>query len=140
MSNFVIPVSSTLGEKEGTFTNIEFRTSRIDKLVPSPGQSISDSEFITSLMNFAGLSNDINSLEDLNDKAFESIENSTRPVFDNLDKPSNLDGIINISDPIITTSENSSTKALFLLEKNYMEILLQKDILKVFHYLDQKSS
>ena len=64
-------------------------------------------------MNFAGLSNDINSLEDLNNKAFESIENSTRPVFDNLDKPSNLDGIINISDPIITTSENSSTKALF---------------------------
>ena len=127
LSNFVIPVSSTLGEKEGTFTNIEFRTSRIDKLVPSPGQSISDSEFITSLMNFAGLSNDINSLEDLNNKAFESIENSTRPVFDNLDKPSNLDGIINISDPIITTSENSSTKALFYTgEKLYGDSVTER--------------
>ena len=44
-----------MGEKEGTFTNIEFRTSRIEKLVPSPGQTVSDWEFITSLMNFAGL-------------------------------------------------------------------------------------
>ena len=98
LADYIVPTSSTLGEKEGTFTNIEFRTSRIDKLVPSPGQTVSDWEFITSLMNFAGLSNDINSLEDLNNKAFESIENSTRPVFNNLDKPSNLDGIINISD------------------------------------------
>jgi predicted molibdopterin-dependent oxidoreductase YjgC len=96
LSNYVIPISSTLGEKEGTFTNIEFRTSRIDKLVPSPGQTVSDWEFITSLMNFAGLSNNLNSLEDLNNKAFEGIEDSSRPVFDNLDKPSNLDGIINI--------------------------------------------
>ena len=52
LSDYVIPISSTLGEKEGTFTNIEFRTSRIDKLVPSPGQTVSDWEFITSLMNF----------------------------------------------------------------------------------------
>ena len=41
LGNYIIPTSSTLGEKEGTFTNIEFRTSRIDKLVPSPGQSLS---------------------------------------------------------------------------------------------------
>ena len=34
LGNYIIPTSSTLGEKEGTFTNIEFRTSRIDKLVP----------------------------------------------------------------------------------------------------------
>ena len=113
LSNFVIPVSSTLGEKEGTFTNIEFRTSRIDKLVPSPGQTVSDWEFITSLMNFAGLSNDSNSLEDLNNKAFVNIETSSKPVFDNLDKPSNLDGIINVCEPAINTSENNATEALF---------------------------
>ena len=40
LGNYIIPTSSTLGEKEGTFTNIEFRTSRIDKLVPSPGQRV----------------------------------------------------------------------------------------------------
>ena len=62
-------MSSTLGEKEGTFTNIEFRTSRIDKLVPSQGQTVSDWEFITSLMNFAGLTVETNSLESLNKKA-----------------------------------------------------------------------
>ena len=49
LGNYIIPTSSTLGEKEGTFTNIEFRTSRIDKLVPSPGQSLSDWEFISGL-------------------------------------------------------------------------------------------
>ena len=52
LGNYIIPTSSTLGEKEGTFTNIEFRTSRIDKLVPSPGQSLSDWEFISGLSTF----------------------------------------------------------------------------------------
>ena len=127
LSNFVIPVSSTLGEKEGTFTNIEFRTSRIDKLVPSPGQTVSDWEFITSLMNFAGLSNDSNSLEDLNNKAFVNIETSSKPVFDNLDKPSNLDGIINVYEPAINTSENNSTEALFYTgEKLYGDSVTER--------------
>ena len=76
LANFLIPMSSTLGEKEGTFTNIEFRTSRIDKLVPSPGQTVSDWEFITSLMNFAGLTVETNSLESLNKKAYENLDSS----------------------------------------------------------------
>ena len=127
LSNYVIPISSTLGEKEGTFTNIEFRTSRIDKLVPSPGQTLSDWEFITSLMNFAGLSNNLNSLEDLNNKAFEGIEDSSRPVFDNLDKPSNLDGIINIDTPTINTSENNLSQSLFYIgEKLYGDSVTER--------------
>ena len=127
LSNYVIPISSTLGEKEGTFTNIEFRTSRIDKLVPSPGQTVSDWEFITSLMNFAGLSNNLNSLEDLNNKAFEGIEDSSRPVFDNLDKPSNLDGIINIDTPTINTSENNLSQSLFYIgEKLYGDSVTER--------------
>ena len=127
LSNYVIPISSTLGEKEGTFTNIEFRTSRIDKLVPSPGQTVSDWEFITSLINFAGLSNNLNSLEDLNNKAFEGIEDSTRPVFNNLDKPSNLDGIINIHTPTINTSENNLSQSLFYIgEKLYGDSVTER--------------
>ena len=127
LSNYVIPISSTLGEKDGTFTNIEFRTSRIDKLVPSPGQTVSDWEFITSLMNFAGLSNNLNSLEDLNNKAFEGIEDSSRPVFDNLDKPSNLDGIINIDTPTINTSENNLSQSLFYIgEKLYGDSVTER--------------
>ena len=127
LSNYVIPISSTLGEKEGTFTNIEFRTSRIDKLVPSPGQTVSDWEFITSLMNFAGLSSNLNSLEDLNNKAFEGIEDSSRPVFDNLDKPSNLDGIINTDTPTINTSENNLSQSLFYIgEKLYGDSVTER--------------
>ena len=109
-----------MGEKEGTFTNIEFRTSRIEKLVPSPGQTVSDWEFITSLMNFAGLKAEANSLEDLNRKAYENLDSSLSPVFDNLDKPSNLDGMINISKPKISSSENKLNKTLFFTgEKLY---------------------
>ncbi len=120
LSDYVIPISSTLGEKEGTFTNIEFRTSRIEKLVPSPGQTVSDWEFITSLMNFAGLKAEANSLEDLNRKAYENLDSSLSPVFDNLDKPSNLDGMINISKPKISTSENKLNKTMFFTgEKLY---------------------
>ena len=127
LSNYVIPISSTLGEKDGTFTNIEFRTSRIDKLVPSPGQTVSDWEFITSLMNFAGLSNNLNSLEDLNNKAFEGIEDSSRPVFDNLDKPSNLDGIINTDTPTINTSENNLSQSSFYIgEKLYGDSVTER--------------
>ena len=127
LSDYVIPISSTLGEKEGTFTNIEFRTSRIDKLVPSPGQTVSDWEFITSLMNFAGLSTDSNSLEELNKKAFDDIEATSAPVFDNLDKPSNLDGIINIAIPKINTSENNSNKILFYTgEKLYGDSVTER--------------
>jgi len=127
LSNYVIPISSTLGEKDGTFTNIEFRTSRIDKLVPSPGQTVSDWEFITSLMNFAGLSSNLNSLEDLNNKAFEGIEDSSRPVFDNLDKPSNLDGIINTDTPTINTSENNLSQSLFYIgEKLYGDSVTER--------------
>ena len=127
LSNYVIPISSTLGEKDGTFTNIEFRTSRIDKLVPSPGQTVSDWEFITSLMNFAGLSNNLNSLEDLNNKAFEGIEDSSRPVFDNLDKPSNLDGIINTDTPTINTFENNLSQSLFYIgEKLYGDSVTER--------------
>ena len=120
LSDYVVPISSTLGEKEGTFTNIEFRTSRIDKLVPSPGQTISDWEFVTSLMNFAGLKAETNSLEDLNRKAYENLDSSLSPVFDNLDKPSNLDGMINISKPKISSSENKLNKTMFFTgEKLY---------------------
>ena len=120
LSDYVVPISSTLGEKEGTFTNIEFRTSRIEKLVPSPGQTVSDWEFITSLMNFAGLKAETNSLEDLNRKAYENLDSSLSPVFDNLDKPSNLDGMINISKPKISTSENKLNKTMFFTgEKLY---------------------
>ena len=120
LANFLIPMSSTLGEKEGTFTNIEFRTSRIDKLVPSPGQTVSDWELITSLMNFAGLTVETNSIESLNKKAYENLDFSLSPVFDNLDKPSNLDGMINISKPKISSSDNNSNEAKFFTgEKLY---------------------
>ena len=120
LANFLIPMCSTLGEKEGTFTNIEFRTSRIDKLVPSPGQTVSDWEFITSLMNFSGLTVETNSLESLNKKAYENLDYSLSPVFDNLDKPSNLDGMVNISIPKISSSDNNSNEAKFFIgEKLY---------------------
>ena len=117
LGNYIIPTSSTLGEKEGTFTNIEFRTSRIDKLVPSPGQALSDWEFISGLSNFMKLDNNIDSLEELNIKAYEGLAQQTKPIFDNLDKPSNLDGILNNFEVNISTSENSGTNCDYFVGK-----------------------
>ena len=117
LGNYIIPTSSTLGEKEGTFTNIEFRTSRIDKLVPSPGQALSDWEFISGLSNFMKLDNNIDSLEELNIKAYEDLAQQTKPIFDNLDKPSNLDGILNNFEVNISTSENSGTNCDYFVGK-----------------------
>jgi hypothetical protein len=47
------------------------------------------------------------SLTDLNNKSFDSFDLDTKPTFDNLDKPRNLDGIINTSVPNITTTDES---------------------------------
>tara|TARA_Y100000589_G_scaffold71018_1_gene63408 strand:+ start:2737 stop:5049 length:2313 start_codon:yes stop_codon:yes gene_type:complete len=128
LADVIVPISSTLGEKNGTFTNIEFRTSRIDKLVPSPGQTVSDWEFITSLMNFSGLSNNSYSLEELNTKAFEDLDIELKPYFDNLDKPSNLDGIINRTTPKIATSSSDSEKVNFFIgEKLYGDSVTERN-------------
>ena len=107
LADYIVPTSSTLGEKEGTFTNIEFRTSRIDKLIPSPGQALSDWEFISGLSNFCKFEGMSESLTDLNNKSFDSFALDTKPTFDNLDKPRNLDGIINTSIPNINTTDES---------------------------------
>tara|TARA_X000001036_G_scaffold418708_1_gene437812 strand:- start:1105 stop:3420 length:2316 start_codon:yes stop_codon:yes gene_type:complete len=121
LADYIVPTSSTLGEKEGTFTNIEFRTSRIDKLVPSPGQTLSDWEFILGLSNFCKFEEMFESLTDLNNKSFKDFEIDTAPTFDNLDKPRNLDGIINLSLPNILTSEENIkfSNSLFVSKKLY---------------------
>ena len=117
LGNYIIPTSSTLGEKEGTFTNIEFRTSRIDKLVPSPGQSLSDWEFISGLSNFCNFNNNIDSLDGLNELAYQDFDNQDSPSFKNLDKPSNFDGIINDYQPNISTELNENLTSKYFVGK-----------------------
>ena len=117
LGNYIIPTSSTLGEKEGTFTNIEFRTSRIDKLVPSPGQSLSDWEFISGLSNFCNFNNNIDSLDGLNELAYQDFDNQDSPSFKNLDKPSNFDGIINDYQPNISTMPNETITSQYFVGK-----------------------
>ena len=117
LGNYIIPTNSTLGEKEGTFTNIEFRTSRIDKLVPSPGQSLSDWEFISGLSNFCNFNNNIDSLEGLNELAYQDFDSQDSPSFKNLDKPSNFDGIINDYQPNISTTPNETITSQYFVGK-----------------------
>jgi predicted molibdopterin-dependent oxidoreductase YjgC len=61
------------------------------------------------------------SLTDLNNKSFKDFEIDTAPTFDNLDKPRNLDGIINLSLPNILTSEENIkfSNSLFVSKKLY---------------------
>lgn len=119
LSTYIIPTASTLGEKEGTFTNIEFRTSRIDKLVPSPGQSISDWEFFAGLINYCNLQEFSNSVHEINKKLYENLKSSNIPIFDNLDKPSNAEGIIHIKTPNVEISDEVIESNYFLGNKLY---------------------
>lgn len=117
LANCVIPTSATLGENVGTFTNIEFRTSRIDKLVPSPGKTLGDWEFVSNLLSFCEVDYQYHSVEALNNAAYESLEQNQKPVFDNLNKPSNFDGILNFVKPNISCTDESDLKSSFLLGK-----------------------
>jgi NADH-quinone oxidoreductase subunit G len=117
LANCVIPTSATLGENVGTFTNIEFRTSRIDKLVPSPGKTLGDWEFVSNLLSFCEVDYQYHSVEALNDAAYASLEQNQKPIFDNLNKPSNFDGILNYVKPNISCTDESDIKSSFLLGK-----------------------
>ena len=55
-------------------------------------------------------------------------------MFDNLDKPSNLDGMVNVSKPKISSSDNNSNEAKFFTGEKLYGILLLKDIPIAFLY------
>ena len=95
LSDIILP-TTTFGEKEGTFTNLEMRTLMQNKILPTPGSALNEWEYWLILSNKMNLLESYGTEEELNSMLCKDyIDNANIPSFDNLNKPSNLDGILN---------------------------------------------
>ncbi len=95
LSDIILP-TTTFGEKEGTFTNLEMRTLMQNKILPTPGSALNEWEYWLILSNKMKLFESYGTEAELNFMLCKDyIDNDNIPSFDNLNKPSNLDGILN---------------------------------------------
>ena len=95
LSDIILP-TTTFGEKEGTFTNLEMRTLMQNKILPTPGSALNEWEYWLILQNKMNLLESYETEAELNSMLCKDyIDNGNIPSFDNLNKPSNLDGILN---------------------------------------------
>ena len=95
LSDIILP-TTTFGEKEGTFTNLEMRTLMQNKILPTPGSALNEWEYWLILSNKMNLLESYGTEAELNSMLCKDyINNDSIPSFDNLNKPSNLDGILN---------------------------------------------
>ena len=95
LSDIILP-TTTFGEKEGTFTNLEMRTLMQNKILPTPGSALNEWEYWLILSNKMNLLESYGTEAELNSMLCKDyIDHGNIPSFDNLNKPSNLDGILN---------------------------------------------
>ncbi len=98
LADLILPTTS-LGEKEGTVTNMEMRVMKQNKILPAPGSTLSEWEYLTSILNVLGEDNNYKNENEINNYLSEKYINQEKlPTFDNLNKPSNLFGVINKKD------------------------------------------
>ena len=114
LSDIILP-TTTFGEKEGTFTNLEMRTLMQNKILPTPGSALNEWEYWLILSNKMKLFESYGTEAELNSMLCKDyIDNGNIPSFDNLNKPSNLDGILN-SKTINIEVENVNSTNLEIL-------------------------
>ncbi len=114
LSDIILP-TTTFGEKEGTFTNLEMRTLMQNKILPTPGSALNEWEYWLILSNKMKLFESYGTEAELNSMLCKDyIDNDNIPSFDNLNKPSNLDGILN-SKTINIEVENVNSTNLEIL-------------------------
>ena len=114
LADIILPTTS-FTEKEGTFTNLEMRTLMQNKILPAPGSSLNEWEYWAMLLGKVGLEQSYDSEIQLNSLLCEGYTNKDNlPSFDNLNKPSNLDGIMN-SKPIKIETKNNRLENLEIL-------------------------
>ena len=114
LADIILPTTS-FTEKEGTFTNLEMRTLMQNKILPAPGSSLNEWEYWAMLLGKVGLEQSYDSEIQLNSLLCEGYTNKDNlPSFDNLNKPSNLDGIMN-SKPIKIKTKNNRLENLEIL-------------------------
>ena len=105
LANIILPTTS-YGEKEGTVTNLEMRILKQNKILPVPGSALSDWEYWSMLLNKIDNEKLFESEIELNSLMCDGyIDKEILPSFENLNKPQNLDGILNFK-PINIEIEN----------------------------------
>ena len=98
LADMILPTTS-LGEKEGTVTNMEMRVMKQNKILPAPGSTLSEWEYLTSLLKVLGVDVNYKNENEINNFLSKQYKDQEQvPTFDNLNKPSNLFGMINKKD------------------------------------------
>ena len=54
LADLILPTTS-LGEKEGTITNMEMRVMKQNKILPAPGSTLSEWEYLIGILNAMGI-------------------------------------------------------------------------------------
>ena len=95
LADLILPTTA-FGEKEGTITNMEMRVMKQNKILPDPGSTLSEWEYLIMIAQSLGKDINYDSVNDLNiELASQFTMTEALPTFDNLNKPSNLFGILN---------------------------------------------
>ena len=95
LADLILPTTA-FGEKEGTITNMEMRVMKQNKILPDPGSTLSEWEYLIMIAQSLGKDINYDSVNELNSElASQFTMTEALPTFDNLNKPSNLFGILN---------------------------------------------
>ena len=95
LADLILPTTA-FGEKEGTITNMEMRVMKQNKILPDPGSTLSEWEYLIMIAQSLGKDINYDSVNQLNSElANQFTMTEALPTFDNLNKPSNLFGILN---------------------------------------------
>ena len=117
LADLIFPTTA-FGEKEGTITNMEMRVMKQNKILPDPGSTLSEWEYLIMIAKSLGKDIDYENVNELNNELaseYKTDENS--PTFDNLNKPSNLFGILHNKEIDLNTND---------VEKNNISLLMVK--------------
>ena len=94
LADLIFPTTS-YGEKEGTTTNMEMRVLKQNKILPDPGSVLSEWEYLIMVAKSLGKEINFDNAYEINKALCAELGNENLvPSFDNLNKPSNLFGII----------------------------------------------
>ncbi|MEC7926007.1 MAG: NADH-quinone oxidoreductase subunit NuoG [Actinomycetota bacterium] len=120
LADLILPTTS-LGEKEGTVTNIEMRVMKQNKILPAPGSTLSEWEYLTAIQRILGVDVQYKNENEINSRLVKEYEDQDQlPTFDNLNKPSNLFGVINRKEININTKDlEESDFSLLMVRRMY---------------------
>ena len=86
LADLILPTTS-LGEKEGTITNMEMRVMKQNKILPAPGSTLSEWEYLIGILNAMGINIEYKNEIEINaDLVRDYLDKESLPTFDNLNK------------------------------------------------------